>query len=92
MSVHYWSLPRHRYQIVRLLESFYLSLIEQKRLFLASKISILMTMEALMNVGIKKWHERLPDFILEIAALGGMLAIAALLSIAFTIEHLLQMH
>jgi hypothetical protein len=51
-----------------------------------------MTMEALMNVGIKKWHERLPDFILEIAALGGMLAIAALLSIAFTIEHLLQMH
>jgi hypothetical protein len=44
-----------------------------------------------MNVGFKKWHERLPDFILELAALGGVLAIASLLAIAFTIEHHLQM-
>jgi hypothetical protein len=50
-----------------------------------------MSKEVRMNVGFKKWHERLPDFILEIAALGGMLGIASLLSIAFTIEHHLHM-
>jgi hypothetical protein len=44
-----------------------------------------------MNIGIQKWHERLPDFILEIAALGGMLGVTAVLIIAFTIEHYLQM-
>jgi hypothetical protein len=48
-------------------------------------------MEVLMNIGIKKWHERLPDFVLEIGALAGMLAVTTLLIIAFTIEHHLHL-
>ena len=50
-----------------------------------------MSMEVLMNIGLKKWHERLPEFVLEIGALGGMLAVTALLIIAFTIEHHLHL-
>jgi hypothetical protein len=44
-------------------------------------------MGVLMEIGTKKWHESLPDFITELGSLGGMLAICLLLVIAFAIEH-----
>jgi hypothetical protein len=40
-----------------------------------------------MNIGTKKWHESLSDVILELAALGGILAALALLVISFALEH-----
>jgi hypothetical protein len=40
-----------------------------------------------MNIGTKKWHETLSEFLVELESLGGILAALALLVVAFVIEH-----
>jgi hypothetical protein len=40
-----------------------------------------------MEIGAKKWHESLSDFIAKVGALGGMPTTFVLLVIAFAIEH-----
>jgi hypothetical protein len=45
-----------------------------------------------MEIGTKKWHESLTEFVEEFEALGGILATLVLLVVAFAIEHHLHGH
>jgi hypothetical protein len=40
-----------------------------------------------MEIGTKKWHESVPDFVAEIGAMAGFLGIVVFLAVAFAIEH-----